>query len=141
MTGELLFYDIEVYKYDSLVVFKDINNRKVRSFWNTRIPEGSTCEDMPNGFEDVRSLIKGNILVGYNNYYYDDKILTLMMKGLPQKYIKKNNDIIIRSGSDHIKTDPDIISLDTMQQIGLARPSLKRIEGNMGKSIVETSVT
>lgn len=140
MTGELLFYDIEVYKYDSLVVFKDINNRKVRSFWNTRIPEGSTCEDMPNGFEDVRSLIKGNILVGYNNYYYDDKILTLMMKGLPQKYIKKNNDIIIRSGSDHIKTDPDIISLDTMQQIGLARPSLKRIEGNMGKSIVETSV-
>ena len=57
----LLFYDIEVYKYDAFVVFKDINKNTLRIFHNN--------------FEELQDFIKGKILVGYNNYFYDDLIL------------------------------------------------------------------
>lgn len=135
----LLFYDIEVFKYDSLVVFKDIDNNVVAKFWSTR---GRTKVDEESGFEGVHALIKGNTLVGFNNYHYDDIILTAMMNkvlSLPEHIYAYNNSIIRSSGSS-LRVDPDIRSLDTMQQISVTHPSLKLIEGNMGKSIIESSV-
>ncbi len=48
----LLFYDIEVYKYDAFVVFKDINKNTLRIFHNE--------------FEELQDFIKGKILVGLN---------------------------------------------------------------------------
>ena len=53
----LLFYDIEVFKYNSFVVFKDINKKVVRIFNNTE------------GFVGLADFIKGKVLVGYNNYW------------------------------------------------------------------------
>lgn len=134
--NNLLFYDIEVFKYDSLVVFKDINNKVVAKFWNS----DSTDFAEPNGFEAVPELIKDKILVGYNNYGYDDYILTDMLKGFPQSYIKNLNDNIIKGNGSNIPVSSLIHSIDTMQQIDTGFPSLKQIEGNMGRSIIESEI-
>ena len=74
--SDLLFYDIEITEYDALVVFMDIDKNEVAHFWNTR---GRTVSEEPSGFEEVPGLIKGKTLVGYNNYNYDDYMLTFMM--------------------------------------------------------------
>lgn len=136
---DLLFYDIEVTAFDDLVVFMNINKEEVAHFWNNR--DRKTTED-PSGFEDIPDLIKDKILVGYNNYYYDDNILTLMMgqvTSMPE-IIKANNDRIINGDGFSGKKSTLIESLDTMQQIDVSKPSLKQIEGNMGISIIESSV-
>lgn len=135
----LLFYDIEVFSDDALVVFMDINKQEVAHFWSTR---GRTLQEEPSGFEEIPGLIKGKTLVGYNNYYYDDNILSCMMNkvlSIP-RYLKSQNDQLIAGGEYGGKVSPLIHSLDTMQQIDVSKPSLKQIEGNMGISIVESSV-
>ena len=73
----LLFYDIEVYKYDAFVVFKDINKNTLRIFHND--------------FEELRDFIKGKTLVGYNNYFYDDLVLTKMIRGWSNYQLKEFN--------------------------------------------------
>lgn len=135
----LLFYDIEVTAFDALVVFMDIDKNEVAHFWNNR--DRKDVLD-PSGFEGIPALIDGKVLVGYNNYFYDDNVLTCMMNGalsLPQ-YLKAQNDQIIRGEGYGGKRSPLITSLDTMQQIDVSHPSLKQIEGNMGISIVESSI-
>ena len=135
---DLLFYDIEVTAYDALVVFLDIDKQEVAHFWNNRERK---YQDDPSGFEDVPALIEGKILVGYNNYTYDDIILTAMMnqaRSMPGT-LKAINDTII-DGKFAGEKSRLIESLDTMQQIDVSHPSLKQIEGNMGSSIVETTV-
>ena len=136
---ELLFYDLEVMKFDSLAVFKNIDNEIVGAFWNNR--ERRTQED-PSGFEGIPPLIKGKRLVGYNNHHYDDCILSLMLNQATsmQDIIKANNDRIIAGDGFSGRIFPLIDSLDTMQQIDISRPSLKQIEGNMGRSIIESSI-
>lgn len=133
----LLFYDIEVFKYDALVVFKDINNNVVAKFWSTR---GRTIKEEESGFEGIRELIKNNVLVGYNNFHYDDFILTAMMDDVKSLHLYDYNNTIINYSGSSLTKDPDIKSIDVMQQISTSFPSLKLIEGNMGKSIVESSV-
>lgn len=146
--SNLLIYDIEVFKYDSLVVFKDEDDREVAHFWS-KLPGDEYAEDWPNGFEGVENLIKGKTLVGFNNYNYDDVILYEMMRGRPQKHIKMINDRII-AGDDMSSERKlavnafnllNVKTLDCMQQIDVSRPSLKKIEGNMGFSIVESDVS
>lgn len=134
----LLFYDIEVFKYDALVVFKDINNNVVAKFWSTR---GRKLIEEESGFEGVRELIRGNVLAGYNNYHYDDIILTAMLNDSKSLHLYDFNNVIINSSGSPSHRDPDIRSIDTMQQISVSFPSLKLIEGNMGKSIVESFVS
>ena len=137
---DLLFYDIEVFEYDALVVFMDIDENEVAHFWNTR---GRKKVEEPSGFEEVPGIITGKTLVGYNNYNYDDHILTAMMnqaRSMPH-VLKAINNTIIASGKYADKISPLIRSIDTMQQIDVSHPSLKQIEGNMGISIVETSIS
>lgn len=137
---DLLFYDIEVYQHDALVVFMDIDGQEVEHFWNNRHRE--VYED-PSGFEGIPRLITGKTLVGYNNYHYDDYILSAMMNG-PQSMphiLKALNNTIIESSNYSGTVNPLIHSIDTMQQIDVSVPSLKQIEGNLGMSIVETSVS
>lgn len=136
---ELLFYDVEVFEKDSLAVFKDIEGATVGKFWNNR---SRRVKEDPSGFEGIEDLIEGKTLVGYNNYGYDDYILTMMLNPVlsMQKSIYAHNNSIIRLGGVNRAIDPRIRSIDTMQQISVSHPSLKRIEGNMGKSIIETSV-
>lgn len=143
MRDTLLFYDVEVFKYDALVVFKDINNNEVAHFWNNRDRIGAKFpDDIPSGFEGVSDLVEQNTLVGYNNFHYDDYIISAMMNPVMAKVelIKRLNDNIISGSGSTIKVNPIIDSIDVMQQISVSRPSLKQIEGNMGKSIIESSV-
>lgn len=136
---DLLFYDIEVTAYDELVVFLNIHKEEVAHFWNNR--ERKYVED-PSGFEGIEPLISGKVLVGYNNYFYDDHILTSMMsptKSMPH-ILKAINDTIINGSGYKASVHESIVSLDTMQQIDVSKPSLKQIEGNMGISIVESTV-
>lgn len=136
---DLLFYDLEVTAFDSLAVFMDIDGNEVAHFWNNR--DRKDVFDA-SGFEGIPKLIKNKTLVGYNNYSYDDYILTSMMNqgASLQRILKAENDRIIGGGKSSREKSPLIHSLDTMQQIDVSHPSLKQIEGNMGMSIVESSI-
>lgn len=123
--NKLLFYDIECFKFDSLVVFKDIDNQVVWYSWNK--------------FDGLFSLITNHVLIGYNNYHYDDYMLTMMMKGVSQEELKQLNDELIGGMDVGFKVSEFIHSLDCFQELSM-KPSLKKIEGNMGKSIKESSV-
>lgn len=123
---EYLFYDIEIFKEDALVVFKNIQKETVKIFVNS--------------FDGLLDLIKGKTLIGYNNYWYDDHILTGMIDGQTPKQLKRLNDRIIVDGERNLKVSPAIKSLDCFQQIDVSSPGLKKIEGNFGKSIIESSI-
>lgn len=120
-----LFYDIEVFRFDTLIVFKDINGETVKTFHND--------------FEGLEELVRGKVLVGYNNYHYDDIILSALLLNKPQeKVFQYNNEII--SGLNPFPVDPKIVSLDCWQQINVAKSSLKKVEANIGMDIEETPV-
>jgi hypothetical protein len=123
---DLLFYDIEVFKYDSMVVFKSIDKKVIKIFHND--------------FTGLKEFIFGKILVGFNNYHYDDKILTYMYEGKSQFLIKELNDQIIGNLDTNYINKPLFRSLDVFQEIDTSKPSLKKIEGNMGRKILESSV-
>ena len=126
----ILFYDIEVYKYDSFVVFLDIDGNKVAYY------------HIDTGFDDLHELVKDNILVGYNNYFYDDFVLTTMLdRPSENTRIKATNDNIIKYRDPKIEISPILVSLDCMQQIDATRLSLKKIEANKGVSIEETPIS
>ena len=85
-----MFYDIEVFPFDSLIVLKRKDGSIVGAFWNNR--DRKTQED-PSGFEGLPDLIKDKILIGYNNYHYDDDILSLMMnQATSMQYVSKANN-------------------------------------------------
>jgi putative sterol carrier protein len=131
---DLLFYDIEVYKYNSFAVFKDINKNTVGFFSNK------------DGFDGLQEFIQGKVLVGYNNKHYDNKVLYKMAQPYPdgineikQRHIKQLNDRIIAGEGHNERTVPNK-SYDCFQQIDVGFPSLKKIEGNIGKMILETDI-
>lgn len=120
----LLFYDVEVFKHNAFVVFKNINKEVIAIYHNE--------------FEGISETIKDKILVGFNNLFYDSHILDAMRKQWTPEQIKRLNDEII-SGVK-LKNKYDFVSLDCFQQIDVSKPSLKKIEGNMGSMILESSV-
>jgi hypothetical protein len=123
---EYLFYDIEVFEQDALVVFKDINKKLLKVYHNS--------------FVGLADFIKGKTLVGYNNYHYDDKILVSMVNLRTPKQIKILNDQIINGDDVSFTEKTKFNSLDCFQQIDVSFPSLKKVEGNMGRMILESSV-
>lgn len=129
MERQLLFYDVEVFAYDHLIVIKDINKKEVMKAWNKVWEE-----------QEIIDLLDQAILVGYNNYHYDDYILTEMFKDPDPKHIKNTNDDIIFHGQKFQRNEK-LISLDCFQQIDVSNPGLKKIEANMGMSIEETQVS
>lgn len=129
---KLLFYDIEVFANDCLVVFKSIKNEEVAHFWSESRTPGK------NGFEGIPRVIDGKTLVGYNNHSYDDRILYAMMTGCRPENIKRLNDDIISGKA--VRVNKVKGTLDCMQEISSTPISLKAIEGNMGVSVVESSV-
>ena len=123
--AQYMFFDIEVFKYNAMVVFKDENKKLLRVFHNN--------------FKGLLDFIKGKVLVGYNNYHYDDFILHAMIDQKSNKQIKELNDMIISGEQIKLKYRK-FESLDTYQQLDVSNPSLKKIEGNMGRMILESSV-
>lgn len=124
---EILVYDIEVFAHDNLAVFKDINGKTVKVFHNN--------------YDGCDELIDGKQLVGYNNHYYDDRILPKMIFGWSPEKIKTLNDQIIGGHDTKIARNTMLKgTYDCFQQIDVSRPSLKKIEGNLGKMILESDV-
>lgn len=117
----MIFYDFEVFRYDWLVVFKENDNFIV----------------IKNDIKELKDFIKKkekSILIGFNNYHYDDIILAgLLVDRNPyelSKEIMKNNNPKLRL---------NMITLDVMQELPLG-VGLKSSQGNMGESIVETPI-
>lgn len=151
MYEDYIFYDIEVFKYNSMIVFKNYEGETVKIFSSSldglgEYVDKGLCEYQYKKLEDY---IRGKTLVGYNNYYYDDKILYAMCDSalndkpfdVRQKLIKTWNDSLIGGKSDrNIKSIRVCNTIDCFQQIDISKPSLKKIEANMGESIIESSV-
>ena len=79
--------------------------------------------------------------IGYNNYHYDDLILTDILNGNNPHQLSKR---IIEHEKIKMELIPNFKSLDLMQDIqkdsNNKRISLKKIMGNLGLSIIESSV-
>lgn len=81
--------------------------------------------------------------MGYNTKNYDQYILKGILSGLTITDIKKVNDYIISGGNGWEFEYPERVDMppiwDLMQQIKTYK-SLKELEGNLGLSIVESTV-
>lgn len=119
----IITYDIEVLKYDWIMVFKEGDNYRV----------------IHNNKEELQAYItklnnEKSILVGFNNYHYDDIIVAGTLLGQnPYEMSKK----LISGGK--IKYKLNLITLDVMQELPLGC-GLKSSEANMGMNIVETPI-
>lgn len=126
---EILIFDIEVFKHDTVIVFKRFNQPGY-------LP-------MHNDFKDLKDLIKDKLLIGFNNYSYDNYILAAILQGKSQEEIKKINDYIISGGDTKNlglnKEVYSINSLDTYQELP-NRLSLKEFQANYGMDIEETPI-
>ena len=119
----IITYDIEVLKYDWIMVFKEGDNYRV----------------IHNNKKELQEYItklnnEKSILVGFNNYHYDDIIVAGTLLGQnPYEMSKK----LISGGK--IKYKLNLITLDVMQELPLGC-GLKSSEANMGMDIVETPI-
>lgn len=145
MYEDFLFYDIEVFKYNSMVVFKNYEGETVKVFSSSLDGLGELMDKgiiTEEGYSKLNDFIRDKTLVGYNNYFYDDFILYAMSKRKLNGFIKEWNDNIIQyKNNKNLMRVNNCKTLDAFQQIDISNPSLKKIEGNMGKSIIESSIS
>lgn len=118
---KFIFFDFEVFKYDWLVVFKTGDEFKV----------------IVNDTNELKEFINNNsnsILVGFNNYNYDDIILAgLLINKNPYELSKQ----IINGIKPKLKFN--LITLDVIQELPLG-VGLKSSQANLGESIIETPI-
>lgn len=144
---DYLVYDVEVFTKNSMAVFKDLEGKTVKVFPSSLDGLGEYIDNGIvdiHGYKNLEEFIKDKVLIGYNNYHYDDYILYAMIcvgRGqFEHDVIKAWNDSIIGNGSLVNMRKIDNRTIDCFQQVDISKPSLKKIEGNMGKSIIESSV-
>lgn len=126
MTG---FYDFEVFKRDWLVVFINENDEEIVVHNNPAILR--------------KVLEKFECIVGFNNYSYDDLVLTAIMQGYNNYEVWKLSNAIVSGGNipQEIKnTARKLTTLDAKQELAPSL-SLKEIEANLGMNIVETPIS
>ena len=128
----LIVYDCEVFCEDWLVIFKDI--------------ETGQYTVIHNDTEEMKQCISEDcIYVGFNSKHYDQFIIKAICCGFTPQEVKQVNDFIIGGGQgwecpmlrDHYFRFNNVDIKDDMQ-MGL---SLKAIEGHLGMSVEETSVS
>lgn len=129
----IFIYDIEVYKYNWIVVFRD--------------PEAKNHIVIHNDNYQLREFLDypGIVIGGFNNKHYDDWILLTMFNGGDNDRVKAHNDFIIGGGNGwdypfiQFQKKP-FKSFDLRDDIPDKGLSLKAIEGNLSLPIVESSV-
>lgn len=129
----IIVYDIEVFKYDWIVVFYDIANNQ----WYIHHNDNDAAREFMSQ-PDI-------VLAGFNNKHYDNHIIKAMCCGASPELIKQINDFIIdeeRNGWDHWFLRQNKFwfeSFDLMDdtQVGT---SLKHIEAHLGWDIEESQV-
>lgn len=124
----MVFYDFEVFKYDWLVVFIDLTEKKETVIINNP-------EQLRNFYESHN----GTIWAGYNSRNYDQYILKGILCGFNPKDV--NDWIIVEDKpgyrfSSLFRNFP-VINYDVMPNPPI---SLKTLEAFMGHSIKETSI-
>lgn len=128
-------YDIEVYAYDWIVVFR-------------RPEEGASHIVIHNDAYHLREFLNSDpdiVLGGFNVKHYDDWILLTMLLGGSNIEVKRHNDFIIGGGNGwefpfiQFQKKP-FQSFDLRDDIADKGISLKAIEGNLYLPIVESSV-
>ena len=132
MIPDTYIFDIEVFKYDWLVVFKDISTGLYCKIWNDN--------------EAVKEFMENDPFIGgFNNKHYDNHILKGIIIGCTPEQIKRINDQIIVEEINGWNV-PELQgykvffhSFDLMDdcQAGI---SLKMIEAHLGIPIKETEV-
>lgn len=116
-------YDFEVFPNDWMVVILDLNTNKITKIHNDKAALES-------------SLSSKDILIGFNNYYYDDIILWAIKTDQdPYKISQQiiNNEFRRRVSCGHI-------TLDVKQETTNRNLSLKEAMANLGLDIIETTV-
>lgn len=124
-----LIYDVEVFKEDYLLVFLNLNKEVVYKTWN----------DNPLICVELERLCRKHRIAGFNNYFYDDVILSKIMDGVitPKKIHQISKQII--EGKERIFPRWGLNSIDTKQGL-LPSLGLKEIECNMGNKIFECPI-
>ena len=124
-------FDIEVFKFDWLVVFKDVSTGEYTVIHN-------------DNYAVKEFMTADKLLVGFNNKHYDNHIIKAILCGADNTLVKEINDFIIDGGLgwEHWFLQQNrawFNSFDIMDdmQYGL---SLKAIEGHLGLDIEESSV-
>lgn len=135
MKDRLLFYDIEVFHRAYFAVIIDEEGNVSKYFM-----DGKGQSRGYDNFKLARQKIKGATLVGYNNYFYDDKIFPLMLAEQDTESLKGISDKLISGSDTNIVTAMANKTLDCIQQIDVSHPSLKKIEANLGRSVFESSI-
>ena len=120
----IITYDMEVLKYNWIIVFK----------------EGDTYKVIHNNTDELKAYIdtlkkNKSILVGFNNYHYDDIVLAGLLLGDNPYDISKK--IVVDNAK--IRYRLNLITLDVMQELPLG-VGLKSSQANLGMSIVETPI-
>jgi len=124
----ILVYDFEVFKYDWMMGYAVLDERK----------EGCICND-PEALKAFYKARINDIWVGFNSRNYDQYILKSILEGLDPK---RCNDFIILYGQPGWKfcsrfRNYPLNNYDVMNNIDRG---LKFFEGSMGNNIKETSV-
>lgn len=142
MSTDLLFYDIEVFKKVYMAVFMDIDGNYKKYIAKDWPGDVSKLDNVTRGFEEARALIRGKTLVGFNNYHYDDNLLPQMLANYPSEVVFRSSSAIINKDPIDNKISPKLANrtLDCRQQIDTSQPGLKKIEANLGLSVLESSV-
>lgn len=132
MVPDTYIFDIEVFKYDWLIVFKDIETGAYYKIWNNNEAVTEFMEQDP-------------FLGGFNNKHYDNHILKGILIGCTPEQIKSINDQIIKkeiNGWDVPELQGYRVffhSFDLMDDCQQGT-SLKMIEAHLGIPIEETEV-
>lgn len=128
-------FDIEVFKYGSLVSFKNIETGEFDDFILA-----------PNRQNDLREWMDSQelLLCGFNNKHYDNYILNALYHQFNYEDIKELNDWIIggNQGWEWSKWNyhkQTFEAYDIKDDLPITL-SLKEIEGNMGLPIIESSI-
>ena len=128
----LIIYDVEVFAFDWIVVFKDV--------------ESGVHTVIHNDSEALREcLYDDGIYVGFNSKHYDQFIIKAIACDFSPQEIKTLNDFLIGGGRgwDYAPLKAFYFRFNNVDirddvQMGL---SLKAIEGHMGMDIQETEVS
>lgn len=127
----LIIYDVEVFAFDWIVVFKDV--------------ESGVHTVIHNDSEALQECIfEDGIYVGFNSKHYDQFIIKAICCGFTPQEVKQANDYLIGGGQgweypplrDFFFKFNNVDIKDDMQ-MGL---SLKAIEGHLGLSVEESTV-
>lgn len=124
----MIFYDMEVFKYDWLGVFID--------------PYAKSTICIKNSTEQLKELYEKNkdtIWVGFNNKHYDQYIFKGILLGLDPKMI---NDHIIRDGMEGWQISRAFNQVPMINYDCMPNPpvGLKTLESFLGSDIRETEI-